>query len=127
MQKGFEDGFKTQFVEKFGNSCRAAAEGAAANRKRASVVAAGFWTFEGESYRTQDGTTIPGGSTFADPWIERPWIGVKPFGHDAAEALDSQVTPDLELLGLAPFTLFEQRSPEHNPELSPTRRDADAS
>lgn len=30
MQKGFEDGFKTQFVEKFGNSCRAAAEGAGA-------------------------------------------------------------------------------------------------
>jgi hypothetical protein len=26
MQKGFEDGFKTQFVEKFGGSCRAAAE-----------------------------------------------------------------------------------------------------
>ena len=30
MQKGFEDGFKTQFVEKFGSSCRTAAEGAGA-------------------------------------------------------------------------------------------------
>lgn len=25
MQKGFEDGFKSEFVEKFGNSCRGAA------------------------------------------------------------------------------------------------------
>ncbi len=30
MQKGFEDGFKAQFVEKFDSSCRAAAEGAGA-------------------------------------------------------------------------------------------------
>ena len=30
MKKGFEEGFKAQFVEKFDSSCRAAAEGAGA-------------------------------------------------------------------------------------------------
>jgi hypothetical protein len=38
MQKGFEDGFKTQFVEKFDSSCRTAAEGAGAPAKLVAEV-----------------------------------------------------------------------------------------
>ena len=38
VQKGFEDGFKTQFVEKFDSSCRTAAEGAGAPAKLVAEV-----------------------------------------------------------------------------------------
>ncbi|NIJ39228.1 hypothetical protein FHR22_003975 [Sphingopyxis panaciterrae] len=38
MQKGFEDGFKTQFVEKFGKSCRSAAAGGGAPADKIAEV-----------------------------------------------------------------------------------------
>ncbi|WP_411340650.1 hypothetical protein V6U71_01395 [Sphingopyxis sp. J-6] len=38
MGKGFEDGFKTEFVEKFGNSCRGAAAGGGASADKVSEV-----------------------------------------------------------------------------------------
>jgi len=38
MQKGFEDGLKTSFVESFGESCRTAAEGSGAPADLAAKV-----------------------------------------------------------------------------------------
>lgn len=38
MTKGFEDGFKTEFVEKFGNSCRSAAAGGGAPADKVTEV-----------------------------------------------------------------------------------------
>ena len=38
MEKGFEDGFKTQFVEKFDSSCRAGAEGSGAPAETIAAI-----------------------------------------------------------------------------------------
>jgi hypothetical protein len=38
MEKGFEDGFKTQFVDNFGKSCRSSAEGSAAPADKIEAI-----------------------------------------------------------------------------------------
>ena len=103
----------------------ARAEASAGNSERRALTAGGFWSFEGGSWSEELLRTVPGGAQPSDAWVTAPWDGVKPFGHDTAEHLETSLAAVISPLLDDVTRLYEVLSPGGAPGLIPTRRTAD--
>ncbi len=99
----------------------ARAEASAGNYERRALVAGGFWSFEGGSWSEESSRTVPGGSQQADAWVSAVWDGVKPFGDDTAEHLETSLVAIISPLLDDVTRLYEILSPGGAPGLVPTR------
>lgn len=98
----------------------AQAEAASGAAKRRALVAGSFWHFAGQSWSDERRATVPGGDSRADPWLREPWTNTRPFGHDAASAIETLLLPLLRGPMATVERLYETTSPGGDPTLSPT-------
>lgn len=102
-----------------------AAEASGYAARRRALVLGAFWNYAGSSWSADAGRYVGGGAAPADPWLATAWSGAKPFGHDAAEALETGLLP-----ALAPFVsslsrAYEATAPQGLSSLSPSARQGD--
>lgn len=102
----------------------AAEAGGQAARRRALVLGA-FWHYAGNSWSAEAGRMVGGGTAQADPWVRQAWTGRKPFGLDAAEALETGLVPAISPLMTAVTRLYEAGTPAGMETLAPSARKGD--
>ena len=102
----------------------AAESGGFAARRRALVLGA-FWHYAGSSWSAEAGGSVSGGAAQADPWVRLPWTTQKPFGFDAAEALETGLVPALTPLMNTVTRLYEAGAPSGLDFLAPSARQGD--
>lgn len=98
-----------------------AAEAGGADRRRA-LLAGALWSLEGDGWSTERLVSLPGGGTMSDPWLRAAWDGSRPFGHDAADALEAGVRPRLAGVIGDIRRLYVSQAPNDDPTLSPTNQ-----
>lgn len=97
------------------------AEGSGGGAERSALTAGGFWGFEGSSWSEESLRSVPGGSQQADAWVTAVWDGVKPFGHDSAERLETSLAAIISPVLADVTRLYEILSPGGAPGLVPSR------
>jgi outer membrane protein assembly factor BamB len=99
-----------------------AAEASGSLARRRALLMGSFWNFAGNSWSADAGFYVGGGAPQSDPWLRAPWSGEKPFGRDAAEALDDQLRPLLDPFTSSLTRLYENAAPSGFDFLSPSLR-----
>lgn len=102
-----------------------AAEAGGHDARRRALALGAFWSFAGSSWATDAGRYVSGGAAQADPWLSSAWNADKPFGQDAAEALETGLLP-----ALAPFLsslsrAYESAAPQGLESFGPSARQGD--
>ena len=103
----------------------ARSEASSGGAEQRALTAGAFWSYKGGSWSDEELRTVPGGAQRADAWVSAPWDGVKPFGHDTAEHLDTSLSAVISPLLAEVTSLYEVLSPGGAPALIPTRRSSD--
>lgn len=98
-----------------------AAEAGGPDRRRA-VLAGALWSFEGDGWSAERLVSLPGTDTGSDPWLRAAWDGNRPFGRDAADALEAGVRPRLAGVVTDLRRLYASQAPNDDPLLSPTNQ-----
>ncbi|MCB9177771.1 MAG: PQQ-binding-like beta-propeller repeat protein [Caldilineae bacterium] len=102
-----------------------AAEASGYDARQRALVMGAFWSYAGSAWSEEAGSYVGGGAPQADPWVRSPWTGEKPFGHDAAEAMETQLLPILNPFMAAVTRLYETTVPAGLSFLSPSARQPD--